>query len=103
MSLLFTNDKHELPSDPPLHPLAPPDSGTKTIPPMLISPLAPPDNVMAVPLNPTSVYQHHISAAAAAVSASSNVNSNNNANVSTTMFTQPSNNSQQVGFQQKVL
>ena len=97
MSLLFTNDKHELPSDPPLHPLAPPDSGTKTIPPMLISPLAPPDNVMAVPLNPTSVYQHHISAAAAAVSAS-NVNSNNNANVSTTMFTQPSNNSQQVLF-----
>ncbi len=92
MSLLFTNDKHELPSDPPLHPLAPPDSGTKTIPPMLISPLAPPDNVMAVPLNPTSVYQHHMSAAA------SNVNSNNNANVSTTMFTQPSNNSQQVRF-----
>jgi hypothetical protein len=96
MSLLFNN---ELPSDPPLHPLAPPDSG-----PTLFSPLSPPDNNgMAVPLNPTSVLYHQQSSVPGpgghvpSGSSNSSASSGTNANLSTTLFIQPSNSQQNDG------
>ena len=80
MSLLFKNDI-DRPSEPPLHPLAPPlDAG------------GPDNNGMAIPLNPTSVYTVN-----SLVGAHSNSIISNNASMPKNLFTQPSN-SQQVNI-----